>query len=52
MKIPIVKDHRPAVGARLNIDLDGKAALDRLVYGTQASFRDESRYEVRDGQWG
>ena len=52
MKIPIVKNYRPAIGTRLNIDLDGKAALDRFVYGTQASFRDGSRYEVRGGQWG
>ena len=33
MKIPIVKNYRPTVGTRLDIDLDGKAALDRLVYG-------------------
>src|SRR6476469_4535041 len=33
MKIPIVKNYRSTVGARLDIDLDGKASLDRLVYG-------------------
>jgi hypothetical protein len=38
MKIPIVKDQRSAVGACLNIDLDGKAALDRLVYRNKRVF--------------
>ena len=38
MKIPIVKDYRATVGARLNIDLDGEATLDRLVDGNKRVF--------------
>lgn len=34
-----MKDDRPAVDARLNVDLDGEAALDRLVNRNERVFR-------------